>query len=416
MSHLLSGGPIVRVCVCVCPCWSLSVLLLVRMTHPLSAACQVVSSFVRWTICACACVCPCWSLSVLLLVRMTHPLSAACQALSHLSSGGPIMRVCACVPCLSLLVLVGPFASQDDPALSTACQALSRLSSGGPTARVCVCVCPLFVLVGPFASQDDPSFVSSLPYSLIFRQVDHCACMRVCVSLLVLLLVRMTHPLSAACQDVSSFVRWTDCACMCACVSLLVLVGLFASQDDPPFVSSLSRCLNFSQLDHLCVCVCMCVCVCVCVCVSLLVPVGPFMLIRMTHPLSAACQALSHLSSGEPIVRVCACVPCLSLSVLLLVRMTHPLSAACQVVSSFVRWTNCACMCVCATLLVLVGPFASQDDPSFVSSLSRCLIFRQVDLFVCVLCVHFDNATIKLSVTHTIITMLYFSLNRCHSS
>jgi len=33
---------------------------------------------------------------------------------------------------------------------------------------------------------------------------------------------------------------------------------------------------------------------------------------------------------------------------------------------------------------VLVGPFACQDDPSFVSSLSRCLIFRQVDhLFVC---------------------------------
>ena len=42
----------------------------------------------------------------------------------------------------------------------------------------------------------------------------------VCVSLLVLLLVRMTHPSSAACQDVSSFVRWTDCACMCVCVSL----------------------------------------------------------------------------------------------------------------------------------------------------------------------------------------------------
>jgi len=55
-----SGGTIVRVCVCVCvrvlvgSCWSLLVLLLVRMTHPLSAACQDVSSFVRWTtLCVC---------------------------------------------------------------------------------------------------------------------------------------------------------------------------------------------------------------------------------------------------------------------------------------------------------------------------------------------------------------------------
>ena len=60
---------------------------------------------------------------------------------------------------------------------------------------------------------------------------------------------------------------------------------------------------------------------------------------------------------------------CWSLLVLLLVRMTHPLSAACQVVSSFLRWTNRACM----SLLVLVGPFASQDDPSFVSSLLRTM-------------------------------------------
>ena len=47
---------------------------------------------------------------------------------------------------------------------------------------------------------------------------------------------------------------------------VLVLVGPFASQDDPSFVSSLSRCLNVCQVDYLCVCVC----------VSLLVLVGPF--------------------------------------------------------------------------------------------------------------------------------------------
>jgi len=141
-------------------------------------------------------------------------------------------------------------------------------------------VCVL-VLVGPFASQDDPSFVSSLSSCLIFRQVDQscvyvCVCVSPCWSLSVLLLVRMTHPLSAACQDVSSFVRWTMCVyvcvCVCVCVSLLVLVSPFACQDDPSFVSSLSRCLIFRQVD----CVCICVCVSVCVCVSLLVLVGPF--------------------------------------------------------------------------------------------------------------------------------------------
>jgi len=128
-----------------------------------------------------------------------------------------------------------------------------------------------------------------------------CVCVCLCWSLSVLLLVRMTHPLSAACQDVSSFVRWTNRACMCVCVSLLVLVGHFASQDDPSFVSSLSRCLIFRQVDRLCVYVCVC--------------------------------------------------PCWSLSILLLVRMTHPLSAACQDVSSFVRWTT---LCVCVRVCILI--------------------------------------------------------------
>jgi len=131
---------------------------------------------------------------------------------------------------------------------------MSHRSSGGPIVHVCVCPC---------------------------------------WSLSVILLVRMTHPLSAACQDVSSFVRWTT---LCVYVCVCVLVSPFAVQDDPSFVSSLSRCLIFRQVDQLCVYVCVFV----------------------------------------------------SLLVLLLVRMTHPLSAACQDVSSFVRWTTlCVYVCVC---------------------------------------------------------------------
>jgi len=65
------------------------------------------------------------------------------------------------------------------------------------------------------------------------------------------------------------------------------------------------------------------------------------------------------------------------LLVLLLVRMTHPLSAACHDVSSFVRWTTLCVYVVCALWL--------------------------------------RNNKLK-SVTHAVITMLYFSLNRCHGS
>jgi len=119
-----------------------------------------------------------------------------------------------------------------------------------------------------------------------------------------------------------------------------------------------------------------------CPVVCVLVLVGPF------ASQSAACQDVSSFVRWTNRACMCVCVcPCWSLSVLLLVRMTHPLSAACQDVSSFVRWTNRACMCVYVSLLVLVGPFASQDDLSFVSSLSRCLIFCQVDqscVYVCV--------------------------------
>ena len=122
---------------------------------------------------------------------------------------------------------------------------------------------------------------------------------------------------------------------------------------------------------------------------------------------------MSHLSSGRPFVCVCPCWSfCLSGWPILCqqpVKMSH-LSSGGPIVR--------VCVYVCPYNLVLVGPFASQDDPSFVSSLSWCLIFRQVDHFVCVCCVCtliICNNKLK-SVTHAIITMLYFSLNRCHSS
>ena len=50
--------------------------------------------------------------------------------------------------------------------------------------------------------------------------------------------------------------------------------------------------------------------------------------------------------------------------VLVLVRMSHPLAAACQNASGG------HCVCVCESC-VLLGPCASQDVPSFGSSLSR---------------------------------------------
>ena len=55
------------------------------------------------------------------------------------------------------------------------------------------------------------------------------------------------------------------------------------------------------------------------------------------------------------------------------VKMCHLLSAACQDVSSFVRWT-----------FIIIYPFCPlcyRDVSSFVSSLSRCVIFCQVDIY-----------------------------------
>ena len=64
------------------------------------------------------------------------------------------------------------------------------------------------------------AMLSSLSRCPIFRQVAHCV--GVIVRLVcnwVLVLVRMSHPSAAACQDVPSFVRWPIvCVCVCVCV------------------------------------------------------------------------------------------------------------------------------------------------------------------------------------------------------
>ena len=64
------------------------------------------------------------------------------------------------------------------------------------------------VYMGSYASQDVPSFGSSLSRCPIFLQVAHCVCDVCLVCNWVLVLVRMSHPSAAACQDVPSFVRW----------------------------------------------------------------------------------------------------------------------------------------------------------------------------------------------------------------
>ena len=117
--------------------------------------------------------------------------------------------------------------------------------------------------------------------------------------------VKMCHLLSAACQDVSSFVRWT-----------FIIIY--------PFVPCA---------------------------------------IEMCH----------LLSGGHLLLLFILFVPCA-------VKMCHLLSAACQDVSSFIRWT-----------FIIIYPFCPlcyRDVSSFVSSLSRCVIFCQVDIYYpfCPLC------------------------------
>ena len=85
MCHLLSGGHLLLLFILFVPC-------AVKMCHLLSAACQDVSSFVRWTFIIIYPFCPLcyrdvssfvrWTFIILFVpcaVKMCHLLSAACQ-------------------------------------------------------------------------------------------------------------------------------------------------------------------------------------------------------------------------------------------------------------------------------------------------------------------------------------------------
>ena len=175
--------------------------------------------------------------------------------------------------------------------------------------------------------------------------VMYVVCRKRCVKCnWVLVLVRMSYLLAAACQDVPSFVRWPI---MCVTVWFVCDLGPCASQDAPSFSSSLSRCPIFCQVAH----------------------------------------------------RVCdVCLVCNW--VLVLVRMSHPLAAACQDVPSFVKWPI-----VCVTVhLVFKLKCANQDLPLLSNKLS---IFHQPTH--CHIGVSYINLLFTDSV-HVTYAMVYFIL------
>ena len=349
------------------------------MCHLLSAACQDVSSFVRWTfIIIIYPFCPLCCQDVSSFVSSLSRCVIFCQVdiyyylsflslvlsrcvifcqqpvkMCHLLSGGHL---------LLLFILFVPCAVKMCHLLSAACQDVSSF------------VRWTFIIIYPFCPlccQDVSSFVSSLSRCVIFCQVDIyyyylsflslvlSRCVIFCQQpvkmchllsgghLLLFILfvpcaVKMCHLLSAACQDVSSFVRWT-----------FIIIYPFCPlccQDVSSFVSSLSRCVIFCQVD-----------------------IYYYYLSFLSLVLSRCvifCQQpvkMCHLLSGGHLLLFILFVPCA-------VKMCHLLSAACQDVSSFVRWT----------FIIIIYPFCPlccQDVSSFVSSLSRCVIFCQVDIY-----------------------------------
>ena len=125
------------------------------------------------------------------------------------------------------------------------------------------------------------------------------------------------------------------CVRACVCSWSLHL----CCQDVPSFVSTLSRCLIFRQFMSYSISLFLSVCVCVCVCVH-----GAFIcVVKMFHLSSARCQDVSSLGSS------------------------------CHILSLSLSLSLSLCVCVCSWSLHL----CCQDVPSFVSTLSRCLIFRQ---------------------------------------
>ena len=138
----------------------------VKMSHLLTAACQYVSYFVRWTN-GWLCFFHFWLYCtyVACAVKMSHLLTAACQYVSY------FLR---CTLFFSFLALL--------------------------------CACPL-------CCKDVTSFDSSLSICFIFRQVDKRLALFFHFWLYctyVPCAVKMSHLLTAACQYVSYFVRWTN--------------------------------------------------------------------------------------------------------------------------------------------------------------------------------------------------------------
>ena len=137
--------------------------------------------------------------------------------------------------------------------------------------------------------------------------------------------IEMYHLLSAACQDVSSFVRWT----------FIIIIYPFCPlccQDVSSFVSSLSRCVIFCQVD-----------------------IYYYYLSFLSLVLSRCvifCQQpvkMCHLLSGGCVIFVWTFI--------IIIYPFCPL--CCQDVSSFVRWT----------FIIIIYPFCPlccQDVPSFV--------------------------------------------------
>ena len=115
----------------------------------------------------------------------------------------------------------------------------------------------------------------------------------------VLVLVRKSHPLATACQDVP--VRWPI-----VCVWLWILCYLV------------------------------------------------LVLVRVSHPLAAACQDVPSFVRW-PIMCVYVIVNLVCYWVLVLVRMSHPSAAACQDVSSHLWPIVCVCVCMWLYVLCVVG-------------------------------------------------------------
>ena len=234
----------------------------------------------------------------------------------------------------------------------------------------------------------------------------------------------MFRPLSAACQDDASFVRYPVfrecernslklwlCMCVRVCSSEwkpwvgLMLSGCFVRCQQPVKMMRLS--LGTPCFVSVNVTAWNCDCVCVCVCSSEWKPWVGLVLsgcfVRCQQPVK-----MMHLSSGTPCfvsvsvtawncdVYVCACVRVCSsewkpwVGLVLsgcFVRCQQPVKmmrlssgTLCFVSVSVTAW-NCDCVCVCVCAVVsesLEWVLCCLDVASVVSSLSRCLVFRQV--------------------------------------